>query len=60
LLTVEQKKTKNQEKSQENRENQLLKSGDFSSGEKSKNQEFLTKSGGLVTLISFHFKNQNF
>jgi hypothetical protein len=40
LLTVEQKNTKNQEKSQENRENQLLKSEDFSSGEKSKNQEF--------------------
>ena len=39
LLTVEQKKTKNQEKLEENRENQLLKSGDFSSGEKSKNQE---------------------
>jgi len=33
-------KTKNQEKSQENRENQLLKSQDFSSREKFKNQEF--------------------
>ena len=40
LLTVEQKTTKNQEKSEENRENQLLKPGDFSSGEKSKNQGF--------------------
>jgi hypothetical protein len=33
------KKTKNQEKSGKNVENQLLKSGDFLSGEKSKNQE---------------------
>jgi hypothetical protein len=60
LLTVEQKNTKNQEKSEENHENQLLKSRDFSSGEKSKNRSSLNKSGDLVTLISFHFKNQNF
>jgi len=33
------KKTKNQEKSGKNVENQLLKSGDFLFGEKSKNQE---------------------
>jgi hypothetical protein len=33
------KKTENQEKSGKNVENQLLKSGDFLSGEKSKNQE---------------------
>jgi hypothetical protein len=34
------RKTKNQEKSGENLKNQLLKSGDFWSGEKFKNQEF--------------------
>jgi hypothetical protein len=33
LLTVEQRKTKNQEKSEENRENQLLKSGAFQKSE---------------------------
>jgi hypothetical protein len=33
------KKTENQEKSGKNVENQLLKSGDFLSGEKSKTQE---------------------
>jgi hypothetical protein len=34
------RKTENQEKSGENLKNQLLKSGDFWSGEKFKNQEF--------------------
>jgi hypothetical protein len=45
-------------KSVENYENQLLKSGDFLSGEKQQNQEtpdeirrLLMKSGGLATLL---------
>ncbi|UJR34702.1 hypothetical protein I4U23_027479 [Adineta vaga] len=41
---------KNQEKSGENDENQLLISGDFQSGEKVKTRRLLIKSGGLAVL----------